>query len=82
MAFALEKILMLPAELRPQEGSGHVHMCRQWWEVWRIAGEMSDTFPDKTLGEETVSNLGSAFGSLRGSASFPLTQGSGGGQVG
>lgn len=36
---------------------------------------MSGTFPDKTLGEEPVSSLGSAFGSLRGSASFPWTQG-------
>lgn len=74
MAFALEKVLMLPAELGPRESSGHLHTC-QWWKVWRVAGEMSGIFPDKTLGEEPVSSLSSAFGSLRGSASFPWTQG-------
>jgi hypothetical protein len=77
MAFALEKVLMLPSELRPQESSGHLHTCRQWWKVWSVAGEMYGTFPDKILGEEPVSSLVSAFGSLRGSASFPWTQGVG-----
>lgn len=76
MAFALEKVLMLPAELRPQESPGHLHTC-QWWKVWSVAGEMCGTFPDKILVEEPVSSLVSAFGSLRGSASFPWTQGTG-----